>query len=86
LVEAGKVTFVAIDLIDPAAPAGLVAAAIERGRLDILINNVGAVVPRLDGFVGITDEDWYLTFTAGLMAAVRTTRAAVPSMLRQGAG
>jgi NAD(P)-dependent dehydrogenase (short-subunit alcohol dehydrogenase family) len=86
LVEAGKVTFVAVDLADAAAPAALVAAAVERGRVDILINNVGAVVPRLDGFVSITDDDWYLTFTLGLMAAVRTTRAAVPPMLRQGAG
>jgi NAD(P)-dependent dehydrogenase (short-subunit alcohol dehydrogenase family) len=86
LVEAGKVTFVAVDLAEAAAPDALVAAAVERGQVDILINNVGAVVPRLDGFVSITDDDWYLTFTLGLMAAVRTTRAAVPPMLRQGGG
>ena len=86
LVKAGKVTFVAVDLTDPAAPAALVAAAVERGPVDILINNVGALTPRSDGFIGITDDDWYLSFTVGLMAAVRTTRAAVPPMLRQGAG
>jgi NAD(P)-dependent dehydrogenase (short-subunit alcohol dehydrogenase family) len=86
LVEAGKVTFVAVDLTDPAASDALVGAAVDRGGVDILINNVGAVVARLDGFVSITDDDWYLTFTLGLMAAVRATRAAVPPMLRQGAG
>ena len=86
LVEAGEATFVAVDLTDPAAPTALVAAALERGGVDILINNVGAAVPRPGGFVGITDDDWHLTLTLGLMAAVRTTRAAVPSMVRQGAG
>jgi NAD(P)-dependent dehydrogenase (short-subunit alcohol dehydrogenase family) len=86
LIKAGQVTFVAVDLTDPAAPAALAAAAVERGGVDILINNVGALTPRSDGFIGITDDDWYWSFTVGLMAAVRTTRAAVPPMLRQGAG
>ncbi|GEC03236.1 3-oxoacyl-ACP reductase [Streptomyces spinoverrucosus] len=87
LAEAGKATFVAADLTDPAAPGTVVDAAVERGgRVDILINNVGAAVPRSGGFVGITDDDWNLTWTLGLMAAVRTTRSAVPSMVEQGAG
>jgi NAD(P)-dependent dehydrogenase (short-subunit alcohol dehydrogenase family) len=86
LIDAGSATFVAVDLSDPAAPAELVAAAVERGGPDILINNVGVAIPRPDGFTSITDDDWNLTLTLGLMATVRTTRAAVPSMVQQGSG
>jgi NAD(P)-dependent dehydrogenase (short-subunit alcohol dehydrogenase family) len=40
----------------------------------------------LDGFPGVTDEDWDWTFTVNFMAAVRTTRAALPHLLATGAG
>jgi NAD(P)-dependent dehydrogenase (short-subunit alcohol dehydrogenase family) len=86
LVEAGKATFVAVDLTNPAAPAALIAAAVERGGLDILINSVGSAIPRPGGFISITDDDWNSTLTLGLMATVRTTRAAVPPMVQKGAG
>ncbi|MFF0095105.1 SDR family NAD(P)-dependent oxidoreductase [Streptomyces canus] len=42
--------------------------------------------PRLDGFLGVTDDDWEWTFTVDFMAAVRTTRAALPHLLATGAG
>jgi NAD(P)-dependent dehydrogenase (short-subunit alcohol dehydrogenase family) len=86
LVDGGRATFAEVDLTDPAAPAALVAAAVERGGIDIVINNVGAATPRPGGFVSITDDDWHTTLTLGLMTAVRTTRAAVPSMVQQGGG
>ena len=62
------------------------AQAAELGGIDILINNAGAVTPRPDGFASVTDEDWDRTFTLTLMAAVRTTRAALPEMARRGGG
>ena len=34
---------------------------LDSGGLDILVNNVGAVRPRLDGFLAITDEQWLRT-------------------------
>ena len=43
---------------DPDGPADLVAAGADVRRLDILVNNVGAVSPRLDGFLAVTDEQW----------------------------
>lgn len=86
LIDAGRATFVAVDLTDPAAPAELIAAAVERGGPDILINNVGVALPRPGGFTSITDDDWNLTLTLGFMATVRTTRAAVPPMVEQGSG
>ncbi|GGJ79245.1 3-oxoacyl-ACP reductase [Streptomyces camponoticapitis] len=86
LVEAGKVTFVRGDLTEPSGPAELVEAAVKRGGVDILVNSVGAVTPRPDGFLGITEDDWNTSWALGFMTAVRTTRAAVPDMVGRGAG
>jgi NAD(P)-dependent dehydrogenase (short-subunit alcohol dehydrogenase family) len=86
LEDNGKATFVAVDLTTPDAPQALVEAALKLGGVDILINNAGAALPRPGGFVSITDDDWYASLTLGLMAAVRTTRAAVAPMMQQGHG
>jgi NAD(P)-dependent dehydrogenase (short-subunit alcohol dehydrogenase family) len=79
-----SVQVVNVDLTDPSGPAGLVAAAGER--IDILVNNVGGAPARTAGFAGITDEEWLHSLTINLMAAVRTTRAALPAMLAGGHG
>jgi NAD(P)-dependent dehydrogenase (short-subunit alcohol dehydrogenase family) len=84
LAGSGLVQVVEVDLGDPGGPAALVAAAGDR--IDILVNNVGAAPARPGGFTGITDEDWQTTLTLDLMAAVRTTRAALPVMLAAGTG
>ncbi len=64
----------------------MVAAAAELGGVDILINNAGALSPRTAGFVSVTDEDWERSITLNLLAAVRTTRAAIPELVRRGGG
>ena len=47
-------------------------------RLAWVVNNVGAVTPRLDGFVSpVTDEQWLSSLTLTFLAAVRTTRRRV---------
>jgi NAD(P)-dependent dehydrogenase (short-subunit alcohol dehydrogenase family) len=86
LEAAGQVTFVAVDLATPEGPEALVSAAADLGGIDVLVNNAGAVTPRPAGFASVTDEDWYASLTLGLMAAVRTTRAALPEILRRGGG
>ena len=86
LIEQGQVRQVTVDLSAADGPAELVAAALEDGPLDVLVNNVGAVTPRLDGFLSVTDDQWLQSLTLGFMAAVRTTRAALPSMLEAGRG
>jgi NAD(P)-dependent dehydrogenase (short-subunit alcohol dehydrogenase family) len=83
LEESGRVTFVAVDLATADQPALLVAAAAARGGLDILINNVGAAHPRPGGFISVTDDEWNDTWNLGVMAAVRTTRAAIPELLKR---
>jgi NAD(P)-dependent dehydrogenase (short-subunit alcohol dehydrogenase family) len=84
LAGTGLVRVVEVDLAEPGGPARLVAAAGDR--IDILVNNVGAAPARPGGFAAITDEDWQATLTLNLMAAVRTTRAALPVMLAAGQG
>lgn len=85
--QGAELTVVELDLATPGGPAALIAEAVAlHGGVDVLVNNVGAVRPRVDGFLGVTDEDWEWTFTVNLMAAVRATRAALPHLLATGAG
>jgi NAD(P)-dependent dehydrogenase (short-subunit alcohol dehydrogenase family) len=81
------VRLIHVDLATSDGPARLIAATISAfGRLDILVNNVGAVQPRTGGFLSVTDEEWTSTLTINFLAAVRTTRAALPHLLERGAG
>lgn len=82
----GRVDFVAVDLAVPGAAEPLLAAALARGGVDVLVNNVGAVTPRLGGFLSVTDDQWVTSLTLNLMAAVRVTRALLPTMLSAGRG
>jgi NAD(P)-dependent dehydrogenase (short-subunit alcohol dehydrogenase family) len=84
LADRGAVDVVPVDLGTADGATQLAAAA--GGRIDVLVNNVGAVTPRLDGFLAITDEQWLSSWTLNLMAAVRTTRAVLPTMLAAGRG
>jgi NAD(P)-dependent dehydrogenase (short-subunit alcohol dehydrogenase family) len=86
LEAAGSATFVAADLSTPDGPRALVAAAAARGGIDVLVNNAGAVTPRLDGILSVTDEDWHAALSVNFMSAVRTTREAIPHMLARGGG
>ncbi|ANJ28561.1 oxidoreductase [Agromyces aureus] len=86
LSDSGHVMAVSVDLSTADGPAELVARAEHFGGLDILVNNVGAVTPRTEGFLAVSDDDWLRTFNLTLMAGVRTTRAAIPLLLERGAG
>ena len=81
------VTPVEVDLVEPGGSERLVNEAVERhGRVDILVNNVGAVKPRLDGFLQITDADFERSLQINFFAALRATRAAVAEMIKHGEG
>lgn len=78
---------VSVDLSTPEGPARLIAEAVAMfGSLDVLVNNVGAAHPRPAGFLSVTDDDWTTALTINFLSAVRTTRAALPHLLDQGAG
>jgi NAD(P)-dependent dehydrogenase (short-subunit alcohol dehydrogenase family) len=81
------VTPFAVDLVDPDGPARLVDRAVEgMGRVDVLVNNVGGVQLRLDGFLSTTDADFEASMQLNFFSAVRATRAAVAVMQAQGEG
>src|SRR5882672_3596325 len=54
-----RVTAVALDLAAPDGPARLAQRALDQhGRIDVLVNNVGAVRMRLQGFLGTSDDEF----------------------------
>jgi NAD(P)-dependent dehydrogenase (short-subunit alcohol dehydrogenase family) len=87
LAEIDRVTGVELDLADAAAPAVLIQRALdEHGRVDVLVNNVGAVRLRLAGFLDVSDDDFVWSMEMNFLTAVRASRAALVPMLAQGYG
>jgi NAD(P)-dependent dehydrogenase (short-subunit alcohol dehydrogenase family) len=81
------VTPVAVDLAAPDGPAELIRRAIEEhGRLDVLVNNVGAVRMRPEGFFGTSDEDFAWAMQMNFFIALRASRAALAVMAEKGTG
>jgi len=52
----------------------------------VLVNNVGAVRLRLEGFLGTSDEEFEWAMQMNFFSALRATRAALVPMLKQGRG
>ena len=76
------VTPVAVDLSTPEGPGQLVARAVaEHGRVDVLVNNMGAVRLRLEGFLATPDEEFEWSMRMNFFSALRATRAVLPHML-----
>jgi NAD(P)-dependent dehydrogenase (short-subunit alcohol dehydrogenase family) len=76
---------VELDVTDEASVDAAVAGAIELvGHLDVVINNAGV------GSTGLletfTPADWLALFDINVFGVQRVTRAALPSMRRQGSG
>ncbi|WP_042410192.1 SDR family NAD(P)-dependent oxidoreductase [Streptacidiphilus carbonis] len=83
----GRLLAVEVDLSEPEGPRSLVEAAVSAyGGIDVLVNNVGAVRPRVGGLLTVTDDDWEATLTINFLAAVRATRAVLPHLVERGAG
>jgi NAD(P)-dependent dehydrogenase (short-subunit alcohol dehydrogenase family) len=85
------VDHVGVDLTDPAAPAEVIAHAVERhGGVDVLVNNLGGPPPgdRLPhaGFLSRGDAHWHGILEFNLMCAVRFCRAARPILIERGGG
>jgi NAD(P)-dependent dehydrogenase (short-subunit alcohol dehydrogenase family) len=77
----------AVDLATPGGPAQLIQRAIEaHGHLDVLVNNVGAVRMRTEGFLGTSDEDFAWAMQMNFFTALRASRAALTAMAERGTG
>ena len=81
------VTAVAGDLMASDGPARLVARALaDHGRVDVLVNNVGAVRLRPEGFLATGDEEFEWALRMNFFTTLRASRAAIPAMIEQGGG
>ena len=76
-------TVVRADLATAEGVETLAAAALERGRVDALVNNVGQFEAR-GSFLEVTDAQWEQGFAANVLSAVRLTRALLPALLPRG--
>ncbi len=73
------------DVTDPAVPAQLVGASVERfGRLDILVANAGG--PPAGRALDVDDAQLEAAINANLLTSVRLVREAVPHLRQQGWG
>jgi 3-oxoacyl-[acyl-carrier protein] reductase len=77
---ASDAIFVAADLLDPAAPARIVAEAGKLGQLDILVNGVGGNVDQ--GLFADSDPTkWIADIDLNFGTLLRMTHAALPGMI-----
>jgi NAD(P)-dependent dehydrogenase (short-subunit alcohol dehydrogenase family) len=82
LADASDMTIVLDDLTTAAGCQTLVDQAVARfGGIDLLVNNVGGVHPRTQGFLQVADADWQWALEVNLLSAVRATRAALPHLI-----
>jgi len=87
----GELLHVVADLMEPGAPAHVIARAVEHfGGLDILVNNAGGPPPGTKlpqfGFLDLSDDGWHAMLEFNLLSAVRACRAAIPLLVERGGG
>ncbi len=58
----------------------------QFGRVDILVNVLGASSAPSGGFSVLTDEEWQKELNINLLAAVRLDKGLLPAMIKQGSG
>lgn len=80
---AAEVVTVAGDVTDPAVTEAIVAAAVDGfGRVDIVVNNAGGDSGHLP-IHRLADADWEAAYRLNVIAPMRLTVAALPSMQAQ---
>ncbi|GAB4392120.1 MAG: SDR family oxidoreductase [Kiloniellaceae bacterium] len=81
---------VVIRQVDMTDARAIAAAAGELegdfGGLDVLVNNIGGSLHTPFRFLEQSDADWARVMEVNVTACVRTTRAFLPAMVRQGYG
>ena len=82
---AADAIFVVADLLDPASPARIIAAASTFGPIDVLVNNIGGNVGQ-GLFAGSDPEKWAGDIDLNFGTVLRMTHAALPGMIAAGHG
>lgn len=77
----GRVVPIEADLAHPVDIEQIKQRAQERGGLDILVNNVGAVTPRMTGFLTVGDQIWRQSMEVNFFAPLMVTRFMLPLLL-----
>lgn len=85
--ENSQLHFIAADLREAEGAQKVTSEVLSRyGRLDILVNNLGASETPAGGFAALSDKDWETTLQANLLAPVRLDRGFLPKMIEQKSG
>jgi NAD(P)-dependent dehydrogenase (short-subunit alcohol dehydrogenase family) len=82
---AADAVFVKADLLDPASPAAIVAAAEKLGPVAVLVNNVGGNVG-MGFFVDSDPASWDGDIDLNFKSNLRMTQAVLPGMIARKAG
>jgi NAD(P)-dependent dehydrogenase (short-subunit alcohol dehydrogenase family) len=81
----GEVLALSVDASLPGEMERFIAATVSHyGRIDILVNNAGSTAQ--GPFLKAEDPVWHYDLSVKLMAQVRSARAAIPHMKKQGDG
>lgn len=79
----GKVDYAVCDITKPEDLQALVQKTVDAfGTIDILVNNAGG--PPAGKFEDMSDEQWQKAFELNLLSYIRTIRAALPHLKKQG--
>ena len=82
---AADAVFVSADMLDPASPAKILAAAERMGPLDVLVNNVGGNVDQ-GLFVDSDPQLWLGDIDLNFGTVLRMTHAVLPGMIARRTG
>jgi len=76
---------VAVDLSTEVGGTLLIDRALaELGGVDLVVNNVGGGEVDLGGFLDLSEQHWRDHFDINLFAALRVSRAALPTLIQRG--
>jgi NAD(P)-dependent dehydrogenase (short-subunit alcohol dehydrogenase family) len=77
--------YVHCDVAQDADIAGLIAAAVSRGHIDILVNNAAVAIGGMPVHQ-MTDDEWHRLIAINLTSVFRGCKHALPHMIAQGGG